>query len=218
MFGKSSYQKRLMQRVKAYRRSQAKARQGAVKNAVEQERRWGPTRYRDSYGAVSSVFVPPGITDSAESMTPFMNALITADNADRAAARDSYDPCEDHADARWVAEAFADIEYKEHHPDPKCRYYPDLPTEMFSALELSRISVAWNQHTAEKWELTLPMRRAACGEFRNMATVLELLGQHEMADRIRWCIKFGWERKYDPKPVGMPDGETVMRRGKLVSA
>lgn len=205
MFGKSSYQRRLMRRVKVYRRSQAKARQGAVKNAVEQEQRWGFARHRDRCGAARSAFVPPGITDSVESMTLFMSALIDDDNAALAAARVAYDSVEAEADARWVAEAFADIEYKERHPDPRCRYYPDLPVEMFSALELSRISAAWDQHTSGNWEITLPMRRAAGGDFRAMVTVLEELRQPEMAGRILACIRFGWERKYAPKPVGMPD-------------
>ena len=201
MFGKSSYQKRLKRRVKVYRRSHARARQDAVKSAVEQEQGWGFARHRDRCGAASSVFVPPGITDSVESMTLFMNTLIDDDNAARAAARVAYDSAKAEVDARWVAEAFADIEYKERHPDPRCRYYPDLPTEMFSALELSRISAAWDQYTSGGWELTLPMRRAAGGEFRAMVTVLEELGQPEMAGRILGCIRFGWERKYAPKPV-----------------
>ncbi len=218
MFGKSSYQRRLSRRVRAYRRSQAKARQDVCSRAVEQERLWGPRRHRGGGGAARSLFVPLGITDSVESMTPFMNALIDDDNAARAAARVGYDSVGAEADARWVAEAFADIDYKQHHPDPRCRYYPDLPIEMFRALELSRISEAWNQRTSGDWELTLPMRRAAGGEFRSMVTVLEELGQPEMAERIRWCIRFGWERKYDPKPAGMPDWETEMRRRKMVPA
>lgn len=199
----SSYQRDLSRRVKAYRRSQAKARQERIKSAVERVKR-GPLRRRDSQFAAASVLVPLNILDSAESMTPFMNALIDADNKALRAARDSYDPVEAEGHARWVEESLADVEYKERHPDPRCRYYPDLPTEMFSALELSRISAAWDRHTAGAWELTVAIRKAAAGDFSAMTQVLELLGEPEMARRVQWCIEWGWKRKYHPKPDGMP--------------
>lgn len=199
----SSYHRRLTRSVKAYRRAQAKARQERIKSAVEQVKR-GPLRRRGRQFATASVLVRPDILDSAESMTPFMNVLIDADNKALRAARDSYDLVEAEAHARWVAESLADIAYKERHPDPRRRYHPDLPTEMFSALELSRICAAWDRHTAGAWELTPQIGKAAAGDFSAMSEVLELVGEPEMARRIQRCITFGWNRKYHPKPEGMP--------------
>lgn len=187
----ASYPKELQRRVKDYRRKHAAARTMLITEALASARR--------HVVQAAPILISPGVMDSLETLTPCVDAIFAADER-RSAMAAFWDAEERQAVARRIAEDQADIEYKQHHPDPRVRYYPDLPIELYTALELNRIYSSWTQHTRGTWEITLTIEKAAAGDFWSIAQVLDLLRENELGDRLRRCAELGWKAKYDDKP------------------